>query len=333
MVGSKGDISVAPLTGFGGYNLQTTVRQIGARWLVPTISATSTAGVAATWVGAQNLVDSHFIQLGILEICSKTGAISYQAFWSDTAENFVPQTLGTVRSNDEVTASMARNKQGWELDFRDKTSGFSVIKQVVYAAGATFSQAEWLQEDPSPSDIAARDVPYPEMSNVKFERLRVNGAAPSLKLSDGATLITSNGVLRVPTRVRDDSFTFVQPVGPAAQYLSDAKVLDAEVSSFDADRARWKSISKRSKRDDVHELEGLYLFFATEMTAQGWPESTRKDVLELTKELRQYVSDFSGWAASGFKDTGKEFEAIKKVALRENRTVDELRAGLGLPPP
>jgi hypothetical protein len=171
------------------------------------------------------------------------------------------------------------------------------------------------------------------MSNVKFERLRVNGAAPFLKLSDGATLITSNGVLRVPTRVRDDSFTFVQPVGPAAQYLSDAKVLDAEVSSFDADRARWKSISKRSKRDDVHELEGLYLFFATEMTAQGWPESTRKDVLELTKELRQYVSDFSGWAASGFKDTGKEFEAIKKVALRENRTVDELRAGLGLPPP
>jgi hypothetical protein len=56
-------------------------------------------------------------------------------------------------------------------------------------------------------------------------------------------------------------------------------------------------------------------------------------VLELVKELRQYVSAFSGWAASGFKYTGKGFVAIKQVALRENRTVDELRAALGLPPP
>lgn len=61
-------LASAPVTGFGGYTLQSDVDSIEAQWQVPKVLDTSKSGWAATWIGAQapTGVDS-FIQLGIIE--------------------------------------------------------------------------------------------------------------------------------------------------------------------------------------------------------------------------------------------------------------------------
>jgi hypothetical protein len=326
-------MTITPLTGFGGYHLTTKVTQISARWRVPAISKTSRVGIAATWIGAQNSIDSHFIQLGILEICNQKGRGSYQAFWSDTALDFTPQPLGVIGAGDHLSVSLVRNSRGWSLTFHDRTNALSVDKQIDYGVGAPFTMGEWLQEDPSPSDVASRDVAYPDVANVTFQRLRVNDEVPRLKRADGQTLSASGGLLRVPTLVRHDSFTFVRPLGAADQYLIDAAALDKEAATFNAQIVFWKSTSRKSKSRDTKAMVAAFEFGASEISAQAWPKSTHGDVGELVQDMRADAVNLNNWSTAGFKTEGSAFQAIRDATEEQNVVIDKLRSALGLPPP
>ena len=170
-----------PGTGFGGYLWHGPVSQISAAWRVPAIAGDSPAGHASTWVGAQTREGgAPFIQLGTVEDSWGGRQNYYQAFWSDTTQDFHPQTIAFVRPGDLVSASMVRDNDEWELSFVDLTSHHSHEVKVQYGAGRIPNVAEWFQEDPTPGDVTATDLPYPTMSAVTFRHLMVNNAVPKL---------------------------------------------------------------------------------------------------------------------------------------------------------
>jgi hypothetical protein len=323
----------APLTGFGGYRIGIEVSQISAQWTVPAIAAKSPEGVAATWVGAQNAADTNFIQLGILEIANEVGGSSYEAFWSDVAAQFAPQYLGRVEEGDKISVSMTRDAKGWLLKFNDHNESLVVNKQINYSAAGRFDWAEWLQEDPSPSHIAYKDVAYPDVANVKFQKLLVNGHVPKLVEADGITLSATGGALRVPTPMKNDAFSFVRPKGPADQYLVDAAVLDTATAKLNAEFAQWATLSRASKSSDVKAIEMVFTFTAKQFESQVWPRDAQGGIDNLVRFIAKDVSNLKSWAAGGFKMGGPAFNKIEVTAQQENRAVVKLRALLGLPPP
>jgi hypothetical protein len=197
-----------PQTGFGGYQWSGSVNQISATWRVPTIVPGSPSGAAATWIGAQASTSDRFIQVGVFEQCSGPSSVSYRAFWSDTTLKFIPQWIGYVAATDSMTASLVRTGRGWTVRLADTAAKLTYTTQIDYGVGSSFTTGEWIQEDPSPSAGAVKDVPYPDMNNVTFQHLQVNGQAPRPSLFSGLTLSPAGGAVRTPTSVRNDSFTF-----------------------------------------------------------------------------------------------------------------------------
>lgn len=324
---------VAPITGFGGYLLNVKVSRISAQWVVPKIAATSPPGIAATWVGAQNIEDSDFIQLGILEIANGGGDASYEAFWSDTEKQFAPQSLERLSAGDKISVSMARDAKGWLLNFDDRRNASSVTKQINYDAAGRFTQGDWLQEDPSPSRLASKDVTYPDLADVTFQKMMVNGHRPKLVQADGVTLSATGGALEVPTPVKDDAFTFVRPKGAADQYLIDAAVIDAATAKLNVQVAQWSTASTTTKTRDVKAIESVFTFEAGQFRSQTWPGAAQSGVHDLIQFIVLDISNFKGWSAAGFKLSGPAFEKLQNTVQEESGAVDKLRASLGLPPP
>lgn len=230
----KSPMFAIPITGFGGYNWAGDVKQISATWRFPAIASDSPDGSASTWIGAQGGETSEFIQIGVVENRWSQRSTVYQAFWSDAAVNFSRQILFSANAGDLISRSMKKNNDAWNIQLVDHSKKVSVTKMITFRAGSSFIHAEWIQEDPTLGTIVARDVPYPDISNVRFLKLRVNESTPQLDLADELVLMASNGNIRVPTSVHSDSFTFDSPTGAALQYLRDAEALDVSSSTFNA---------------------------------------------------------------------------------------------------
>jgi len=325
-------VYIAPLTGFAGYHWLGDVHQISAQWRVPAIAAKTSVGHASTWIGAQGNGDnSPFIQVGVTEDKGGPGDAFYEEFWSDTAVSFHPHPLGVVDPGDLISASMTRENQGWSLTVDDQTSKTPVTKLIAYGVGASFTSGEWIQEDPTDSAQAAVDLPYPETSTVSFQRLMVNGQPPHLDLTDGQVLIAADGIILVPSTVRQDAFTLAPPTGVAATYLHDAAGLDAAVSAYSVEIASWSSLPLATRTIDVQHLSAAYQTNASELKAQQWPRAARPDVLVLTNQLLRLVSDLRAWTAAGLQTKGNVY-----LTLRSDQEIapvaDKVRADLGLPP-
>ncbi|HTW13127.1 MAG TPA: G1 family glutamic endopeptidase [Solirubrobacteraceae bacterium] len=141
---------------FAGYSEYGRTRAIAADWWVPSISRSSGTGVAGTWIGEQadGLVQTAtpFIQVGVNEIRAyvpQVGRIvtAYYAFWSDTALQFHPRPLFAVQPGDRISASMAQHDGHWSVAIADLTSHVSRRFTTAQDANASFSVAEWAQED------------------------------------------------------------------------------------------------------------------------------------------------------------------------------------------
>lgn len=325
-------VSVAPETGFGGYFWNGKVTQISAHLLVPRILSNTLVGEAATWIGAQNPFGGPFIQIGILEDVPRSDVTSYEAFWSDTKVKFDPEKLGRVYPGDQIYVSMTRNSRGWTLKFSDPTISLAIKKVVRYGLGASFDQGEWLQEDPTPTLVAAHDVRYPDVANVTFKKLLVDGHAPTLKLQDGQTLSATGGVLRVPSRVRHDSFTFYKPKGAAYRYLVDARIVDFAENRFNAEFVKWRKASRSSKARDVKAFIDAYRSAASKIRVQSWPTKTHPDIAKLVKQFKADVENLQGWKASGYTKANFGVTNFEDGAYQDERLVDKLRAMLNLPP-
>ena len=117
---------------------------------------------------------------------------------------------------------------------RNLTVGWSRSVSVPYGQNDSFSQGEWLQEDPSAQLSSPGDVPYATTSSVEVRRLQVNGRNPRLRYKDGQALSTADGLNLTPTPVKHDEFSLVEASGFARQYLSDAESFDVAATRLQA---------------------------------------------------------------------------------------------------
>jgi hypothetical protein len=331
-IAAPGAVIVAPITGFGGYNWFGKISDISAQWRVPTISSTSKAGYASTWIGVQNEVNNQFVQIGVTENYYGDGPAQYQAFWSDLAEGFSPQNFGDVSPGDLVSVSMVRSTRGWALDFVDKSRHLNGKRFVKLSQSVPFTQGEWIQEDPSPSTNTAQDLPYPDISDVTFQKLQVNGDAPKLGMSDGQVLIASDGTIRVPSAYRDDSFSLAAPTGAAGQYLSDEQSLDAALSEFNLQLATWNSASASKEAGVASSLSNALKSDVTSLSSQTWPASSSAAVRRLIQSDRTQLDDLKAWSRDGYNAQGPAFRQFQKQFNRSSNLVDDLRLSLRLPP-
>jgi len=320
------------MTGFGGYTWRGNVKQISAKWRVPAISIDSPTGSASTWIGAQGAKTSQFIQIGVVENRLNSHSTVYEAFWSDAAVGFTPQILGSVDAGDLVFASMNRNKKGWDIKLVDRSRTLYQAAEIFFRAGSSFTHAEWIQEDPTQDNIVASDVPYPDIKNVRFQRLQANDHAPHLGLNDAKILITSSGNIRVPTSVRRDSFTFDSLTGAALQYLHNAKTLDVSSSAFSAELARWSSTTSQERSQDTKVFIDALRANGAVFEAESWPKSTRGDMSKLVKNTKHQVIDLEVWLSSGLKKSGPAYTKYFTSVAKHHHLVNEVRASLGLPP-
>ena len=332
-------LASAPVTGFGGYTLQSDVDSIEAQWQVPKVLDTSKSGWAATWIGAQapTGVDS-FIQLGIIEesysyagsaieLQRPPGVSRYLVFWSDTKHLFQPVILGTVPAGSVVTASMKSSSGGWLLAIQDGSKWLAHDLVVPSSAGAKFNRAEWIQEDPPVTRIASSDSPYPKLSIITFQNMMLNGRVPDLPYSDAQALSTGNGTFEKPTHMRGGSFALEPVTGSSAQYLADATTFDADATAYEIDWKNWRNESPMTRISGVKKLiEALRTSIAS-FQSQSWPTGTVSSVDALIGASRRQEEYLTHWIAAGDTSVPPSFPR------RDVTTpyADRIRASLGLP--
>jgi len=227
---------------------------------------------------------------------------------------------------------MARSSRGWVLDFVDKSRHLNGQRFVKLSRSVPFTQGEWIQEDPSPSTNAAQDLPYPQISDVAFEDLQVNGDVPKLTTSDGQVLIASGGTIRVPGAYRDDSFRLTAPTGAAGQYLDDEQVLDSALSQFNLELSTLKSASVSKEAAVATSLSAALKYDANSLSTQTWPASSRVAVRRLVQSDRIQLRDLKAWAKDHYNTRGQAFTQFQHQFNRSSSLIDVLRIKLGLPP-
>jgi Peptidase A4 family len=325
--------SAFPGTGFGGYRWSNgPVTQVSAQWRVPRILPTSPPGDASTWIGAQNQAGPPFIQLGTVENGIDLPAPSYSAFWSDPHVDYHPQYFGSVRPGDLVSANLIRSSSGWKLTFRDVTRSTTKSETIRYGLTGTYDQSEWFQEDPSPSNVTAKDLPYPETSSVQFEHLRVNGRTPTLHLADGQVMLANGGISLAPSTVTNSSFSLEEPVGAAKDYLQAARNIDGSISAFAVDYLRWKTLPKSERQSIARSMQQAYGSFSAAIAALSLSKTSQGDALSVEDLNRKTGSDFGACALTGCPGGGESFGKIENDMRLDALSADKLRASLGLSP-
>src|ERR1700689_5163930 len=208
--------------GFGtlaGYVWEGQMHSIGASWAVPTIAKGSRQGYAGTWIGAQETFGNSapFIQVGTNENKGPRGTTDYYAFWTDAVRHFHPVALFPVAPGARITASLRLSEGRWTVFIRDANSGKEARFSTGEDADASFSLAEWLQEDPQ---IGSSPGPYPSIERVMFEKLSLNGIVPQYARLHSQWMTVDDENIG-PSRFIHDSF-LLKPVtisAAGAQYL------------------------------------------------------------------------------------------------------------------
>jgi Peptidase A4 family len=322
-----------PSTGFGGYRWWgADVTQISAQWRVPTITESSAAGSASTWIGAQNSNGgAPFIQLGTVENLFAAMGPNYEAFWSDTAVGFHPKPLIPVEPGDLVSAQMVDGAKGWTLTIRDLTRSMAQTITIPYGIGGHFTQGEWLQEDPTMGDVVARDLPYPSITDTQFSSLLLNNAPPKLTLKNAQVLMADGGAIRVPSYVTADGFAFSAPQGAAREYLEGARTLDTSIATFQVGLLKWKKEHAQQKEAIAAGVAKAYGVFASNLSTDAFPAAARPSTHLLVTRNRQIQKDFQVWRSSGYSLGTAAFENLyREMQIRPIAT--DVRTALGLPP-
>jgi hypothetical protein len=225
---------------------------------------------------------------------------------------------------------MVLEAPGWVLEVEDRTTHVAIRKVLTYGAGASYTQGEWLQEDPTSAIVVATDLPYPATSTVHFERLEVNGAHPRLPLDDGQTLMATGGIDLTPTPLTHDAFSMVRP-GPAGeQYLADAARLDGALSSYDVELSSWASAPIAARTSDITVLLRAYAHFDLSLESQVWPLPARPALQVLVQQNGQIVGACRNWEATGLGLGTPAFAEVQGAVARASS--DAARADLGLAP-
>ena len=332
------------ITGFGGYHWQGNVSEISAQWVVPTVIGTAGNAAEATWIGAQGTSpDEPFIQLGTMAYRSswpspgseatpgQASKAAYVVFWSDTAERFraVP-IVRLSRPGDLISFQMANGPEGWNLRVKNLTVGWSRSVSVPYGQNDSFSQGEWLQEDPAAQLSIPGDVPYAITSSVDMGRLQVNGRNPRLRYRDEQALSTADGLNLIPTPVKHDDFSLVEASGPARQYLSDAESFDVAATRLQEKLTTSDGRATQAQIQVVVQLAVLLGVAERTLESQIWPLAVRPHVEDLARTQLRTEHMLSDWVNAPEHSIVRLRQIIKSNS--PNAGADRVRRSLGIPP-
>jgi len=267
------------------------VRTVQASWRVPSVRGGSSTAEALTWIGAQAGFGNSipFVQVGTWEYSSG----DYAAFWSDTDHQFRPVFMGVVNPGDLVSARLARTHRGWLITFRDLTTNADETAIGTDGHDARFDLAEWIQEDPK--DLATgQPLPYPELSDVRFRRLLLNGSPPRYANLYSQWLSLPGARSIGPTPLRRDQFslrpTSVSRTGD--QYLSDAASLNDAYDSFLSESERWTLRTSRAQAaTQARALVSASTAEDRNLAAQDWPPVVRTEISELVAREMVVIAD------------------------------------------
>ena len=193
--------------------------EVSGTWIVPHPSATSSAGVGATWVGIGGVTSRDLIQAGTRDVTSG-GQRQFQT-WIEMLPAASQQIPVAVAPGDSVTVSIHEQGAGsgiWEISLTNNTSQESYQATVNYQSSE--SSAEWIEEAP----VGRRGIlPLDNFGSVVFSDATAleNGDAINLAQSDARpiTLLNSrNQVLAVASAITSDGagFTVTRTSAPAA---------------------------------------------------------------------------------------------------------------------
>jgi peptidase A4-like protein len=162
---------------------------IAATWIVPTATPhrAGEAEYSSSWIGIGGgcldtsclLTDATLIQAGIGHDIDANGNADYYAWWETIPAPLVRTTL-PVRPGDRVGVAIFEHRipEIWTIVIVNFTARDVFTITLPYAS--TYGSAEWVIETPVViSETGAVSVgPMPNLSVVRFDFARVNGASP-----------------------------------------------------------------------------------------------------------------------------------------------------------
>jgi hypothetical protein len=167
----------------------TTFHSIFATWTVPTATQhrTGEAEYSSSWIGigggcldaACTLTDVTLIQAGVGHDIDAAGNPDYYAWWETIPAPLIRTTL-PVRAGDRVAVAIFENRvpEIWTIVIANLTTRGLFTLTLPYAS--TYGSAEWVIETPlviSESGTIVSVGPMPDLTPVRFDYARVNGAS------------------------------------------------------------------------------------------------------------------------------------------------------------
>ncbi len=191
----------------GYYASGGTVTSVSGSWTIPTVSASSSAGADATWVGIGGVTSTDLIQAGT-DATVEGNQVVYQA-WIETLPQ-VSQTVPlAVNAGDSVTTSITEQSIGvWQITIKDNTTSQTYKTTVNYSSSE--SSAEWIEESPSGG---RGQLPLDNFDTVNFTNATavVNGQQKTIQQAGGQAITMNNGMgqaLAQPSTLGSDGESF-----------------------------------------------------------------------------------------------------------------------------
>jgi hypothetical protein len=184
----------------GSIEKGTTFHSIAATWLVPTATPhrSGEAEYSSSWIGigggclntACTLTDATLIQAGVGHDIDATGKTDYYAWWEAIPAPLVRTTL-PVHPGDRVGVAIFEHRlpEIWTIAIVNVTTRRVFTMTLPYPS--THGSAEWVIETPVViSEKGAASVgPMPNLSVVRFDFARVNGASPDFVAAERIELV------------------------------------------------------------------------------------------------------------------------------------------------
>lgn len=282
------EAGLGPFAGYVGF--ADLVTSLSATWVVPTIDASSRAGRAATWIGAQAPGASGvapFIQIGTNEEDSELESSSdtYYAFWSDTAHHFHPVELFPVVPGNRVSASIRLSQGRWTLTIRDASLRETKRLMTDQETTGTFNEAEYLQEDVT-NGRTGTPFSYPTLSPVRFSRLTFNGKTARDGEVESQWMSVAAGHSVGPGPVADAAFS----VGPRMLSAAACRYLDV-VAPLNRAWARLRALGLTSSVPQLRAATDAFSaqinMVDTALARSPWPTAARRPIQALINASRR----------------------------------------------
>jgi hypothetical protein len=178
----------------------TTFHSIAATWLVPTATPhrSGEAEYSSSWIGIGGgclntectLTDATLIQAGVGHDIDAAGNADYYAWWEAIPAPLVRIAL-PVHAGDRVGVAIFEHRvpEIWTIAIVNITTGGVFTTTLPYLS--TYGSAEWVIETPVViSEKGAVSVgPMPNLTVVRFDLARVNGARPGFVASERIELV------------------------------------------------------------------------------------------------------------------------------------------------